>query len=67
MEALCTVMLIMLSAVATATPLPTSDTPLLVAGDRVWWQASPGQPASLALAELRCDDMQRIRLIGEGR
>ena len=40
---------------ASAGPLPTTGGPLQVAGDRLWWLASPDQPASLALADLRCD------------
>ena len=34
--------------------LPSSGMPLRVAGDRLWWLSSPGQPASLALANLAC-------------
>jgi len=33
-----------------------SGAPLRVVGDQVRWLAAPGQPASLALADLRCDD-----------
>ena len=36
--------------------LPTSGAPLRVAGDRLWWISLDGQPASLALADLRCVD-----------
>jgi hypothetical protein len=34
--------------------LPSTGAPLSVAGDRIWWVTPPGQPASLALADLHC-------------
>jgi hypothetical protein len=35
--------------------LPWSGAPLRLAGDRLWWITPPGQPASLALADLHCE------------
>jgi hypothetical protein len=48
-------------AVADPAPLPTNGAPLRLAGDRVWWLGEGGQPASLAIADLRCGNVAAPR------
>jgi hypothetical protein len=43
-------------AVADPAPLPTNGAPPRLAGERLWWVGDGGQPASLAVADLRCAD-----------